>query len=61
MKPKEVINLSERGSPGECFQIYFDDLTEECQERYLTFLGGKPEEFNWEVIALADVPFPEPD
>ena len=63
-KHKEVLNLLEvplHGSPGECFQIYFDDLTEECQKRLTKFMGEGQEEFNWEIVALADVPFPELD
>lgn len=41
-------------------EIYFDDLTEDAQKSFLEAMGMKsPEEGNYEVFPIAEIPIPE--
>ena len=46
----------------EEFEIYFEDLTEEAQKRFLVFMGFKDEsDGNYDVFPIASIPKPEDD
>ena len=43
--------------PLEELDIYFDDLTKDCQERILKHFKIKdPKEANWDVVPITSIP-----
>jgi len=44
------------------FEIYWSDLTKECQKRMNEFLGLKEgDDNNWELVPFASIVIEEPD
>jgi hypothetical protein len=58
---EESKKLKEKfGSPGELFEIYMHDLTNDAQARLRSFLAEKLDDMQWEA-PIAHVPYPEYD
>lgn len=58
---KIVNRLIKKAAVGiEDFEIFFDDLTEECQKRILLFYDASdPSEMNWETMPITVLAPPE--